>query len=67
MKHALEEAQQIEEVWRKDVSLLSIAFLLATESILKKRRENSIRRMKKAFTPKEKLLAKQLVETTQGN
>ena len=79
LKQAVEAAQKIhlpgltmqQRASFKQSALRNIAMALATEPILENKKDNSNRsverRMKKAFTPKEKQLAKQLVEAVQGN
>ncbi|MCH8210582.1 MAG: hypothetical protein IIB99_04340 [Planctomycetes bacterium] len=71
LKQAVEVAQKIEMAYFKQSALREIAMTLATEPIPENKKDNPdrpvVRRMKKAFTPKEKQLAKQLVEAMQGN
>ena len=71
LKQALEVAQKIEDARRKATALRAIAMTLTTEPLRENKKDNPDRpverRMKKAFTPKEKQLAKQLVEAMQGN
>ncbi len=63
LKQALEVAQKIEYASYKAIALREIAMTLATEPIPENKKDNPVvRRMKKDFTPKEKQLAKQLVE-----
>ncbi len=65
----MEVAQKIENAVEKTVALFSITITLAAELIPENKKDNPyrpvVRRMKKTFTPKEKQLAKQLVETMQ--
>ena len=71
---AVEFAQKFEDARRKELSLWMITMTLATEPIPEIKMDTHyrlgrlvVRRMKKTFTPKEKQLAKQLVEAIQGN
>jgi len=70
LKHAMEVAQKIEDAHGKPLALCNIASALATEPVPVNKKDDpgpSVRRMKKVFTPKEKQLAKQIVEAMQGN
>ena len=68
IKQALEISQKIEFAIDKADALINIAMSLATEPVPENKKDKPVvRRMKKAFTPKEKQLAKQLVEIVQGN
>ena len=71
LKQAVEVAQKIEDAGRKAPVLSGMALMLATDPIPENKKDNSSfpfgGRMKTAFTPKEKQLAKQLVEAIQGN
>jgi len=66
LKHALEAGQKIEGAYEKAIVLGDISMTLATEPIPENKKDNPnhpvVRRMKKAFTFKEKQLAKQLAE-----
>ena len=64
---AVEVAQKIENAKYKILALSNIAMTLATEPISENKKDDrAVHLMKKSFTPKEKQLAKQLVEAVQG-
>jgi hypothetical protein len=68
IKQATEVAQEIQNGFGKEIMLSRIAAFLATEPIPENKKDHPngrgpvVRRMKKAFTPQEKRLAKQIVE-----
>jgi hypothetical protein len=72
LKQAAEAAQEIQNGFAKEIMLSQIAAFLATEPIPENKKDHPngrgpvVRRMKETFTPKEKQLAKQLVEATEG-
>ena len=71
LKQAVKVAQKIEMAYFKQSALRDIAMTLATEpgwlGLSYVFSGTVVGRMKTAFTPKEKQLAKQLVEVVQGN
>ena len=63
-RQAVEVAQQIEDASFKAIALSKIAMTLATKLNREVPNGPVVMRMKNSFTPKEKQLARQLVEAT---